>query len=662
MPIFASDMLSSVAYAPDEILLALSLSALVGLAVAPWVGLAVGVVIVVIVACYRLNLLAYPTGGGDYEIARRNLGTRAGLVVAAALLVDYVLTLAVSLSVFSGYVAAMLPELKPYKVLVAVAGIALVTLLGLRGGRGSRLFVSVPAYLFIAAVLATIVVGAVRVLGGDVPEAATSGLEIAGEAGEDSALLGLATVFVVLRAFSSGSVALAGVQTVATAVPRFRSPRGRNAASTLLITGLLSATMLVGLTWLAAVVGVKYVADPATQLIDPAAQTARPGMQPAGSGGEPFVTHTDQDPVLGQLAQAVFSGFPFMFYCVAGIAALVLLVAANTAVEGFPGLASRLARDDFLPRQLAVRGDRMTFSNGILLLAGAAAALVVVFGASAPDLIELYLVGVFSAFVLGQIGMLEHWSSRIRVLVSSPLRMRMRLYRAVNGVGVVLAVTVLLVVLITKFTGGAWLAVAAIGLLFALMGLVHRHYGRVDAELAAGDDDVAVRALPSNTHAVVVVTDVHKPMLRALAYARATRPTSVTAITVAVDEEAAEELQAHWDAMRLPVPLTILDSPYRELVRPIMRYVTAIRRRSPRDLVIVYLPEYIVGRWWEQLLHNQTSMRLKMTLQHVPQVIVANVPWRLESVDRARESYLRRGGAIDPELFEPPSTGDPRSS
>lgn len=637
MPVFASDMISSVAYAPDEILLALSLSGLVALTVSPWIGLAVGIVILVIVACYRLNLQAYPSGGGDYAVARTNLGTRAGLVVAASLLVDFVLTLAVSMTVFAGYIGAMIPEVKPYKVAIAVAGILVVTLAGLRGSASIRRMLAVPTYLFVLAVLTTVAVGTYRVATGDTPVAATSGYAVLPVDEEDTALMGLTAVFIVLRAFSSGSVALAGVQTVATAVPGFRSPRGRNAGITLLITGALSACMLIGLTWLSARIGIKYVAAPTEQLV--------------AEGGRPIAADFEQDPVLGQLAQAVFSGFPFMFYVVAGVAALVLLVAANTSIEGFPGLSSRLARDGFLPRQLATRGDRLTFSNGILLLAGAATVLVIVFGASVPDLIELYLVGVFTAFVLGQLGMIRHWTVRIRRMVSSPVRRRMQLNRVVNGIGLVLTAGVLTVVLVTKFTGGAWIAIAAIAVLYVLMGLIHRHYRRVDSELAPDEDDVSARTLPSNTRAVVVVTDIHKPMLRALAYARASRPTFLDAITVAVDEEAAEALQDRWDRMDLPVPLTILDSPYRELVRPVMNHVAELRRRSPRDLIIVYLPQYIVGRWWENVLHNQTSLRLKSRLLFVPNVVVATVPWRLRSFTRARDQLLRRAGDVDAESF-----------
>ncbi len=620
MPIFASDMLSSVAYAPDEILLALSMGGAVGITTAPWIGVAVGVVILVLVLCYRLNLRAYPSGGGDYEVAAKNLGDRAGLVVAAALLVDYVLTLAVSLTVFADYVGSLVPSAKPFRVEIAIVGILVVTVIGVRGWRAIRRLLAFPTYLFLLAVFATITVGVIEVASGAVPAAPVGAVPAGGSPGP---LHTLAVAFIVLRAFSSGSVAVAGVETVATAVPNFASPRGRNAGNTLLLTGVLSALMLVGLTWLAAVLGVR-----------------------AAGGGAP-------DPVISQLAHTVFAGAPAVTFIVILVTAIVLLAAANTAVEGFPGLASRLAGDGVLPKQLATRGDRLTFSNGIFVLSAAAIILVIVSRARATDLIEVYLVGVFLSFALGQLGMMRHWTRRIRRMISGPARRRMMINRLINGLGFVMVTTVLVVVLVSKLTHGAWIAVVAMVVLYIMMGLVRRHYLRVESELEARPDDTAARTLPANTHAVVVVTDIDKPTLRALASARATRPTFVTAISVAVDEDAATALQRRWDAMALPVALTVLDSPYRELVRPVMNYIARIRRKSPRDLVIVYIPQYIVGRWWEHLLHNQTILRLKSRLLFVPNVVVASVPWRLRSFDRNRESLIARSADIDSDVLGP---------
>ncbi|MCM1012647.1 MULTISPECIES: APC family permease [unclassified Brevibacterium] len=620
MPVFASDMLSSVAYAPDEILLALSLTTLVSITAAPWIGAAVGAVILVIVACYRLNVRAYPSGGGDYEVASKNLGPRAGLIVAAALLVDYVLTLAVSMTVFAAYITTAFPLLAPYRVPVAIVGILVISLAGLRGSRATPVLLAIPTYLFLGAVFLTMIVGLVQVGLGETPQAETANYTIVHDAVTDQATLGLATVLIVLRAFSSGSVALAGVQTVATAVPAFKKPRGKNAGNTLVLSGFLAAVMLTGLTYLASVTGVKYVDDPHLYLVRP--------------DGSPVSAEYEQEPVLGQLAHTIFADTPLMFFLVVLVAALVLIVAANTAVEGFPGLASRLARDGFLPRQLATKGDRLTFSNGILLLAVAAIVLVVATNASATTLIQLYLVGVFASFVVGQLGMVLHWNKRLRLVIDPKARMRMRFNRAVNTVGCVIAAGVLIVVIVSKFLAGAWIAVAAMAGLFLVMGAIHRHYSRVASELAP-EANVDSRTIPSNTHAIVVVNEINKPTLRALSYARVARSTQLEAVTVAVDEEAAEKLQKRWNEMELPVPLTVLASPYRELVRPLIAHVLAIRRRSPRDLVIVYIPQYIVGRWWEHLLHNQIAIKLRTRLLLVPNVVVVSVPWRLRSYSRA---------------------------
>ncbi|MGO2038227.1 MAG: APC family permease, partial [Brevibacterium sp.] len=633
MPVFASDMLSSVAYAPDEILLALSLTSLVALTVSPWIGIAVGAVILVIVACYRINVKAYPSGGGDYEVASKNLGPRAGLIVAAALLVDYVLTLAVSMTVFAAYITTAFPPLAPYRVGVAIVGILLITLAGLRGSRATPMLLAVPTYLFLAAVFLTMCVGLLRVGVGDTPHAETADYTIVHSGVQDEATLGLVTVLIVLRAFSSGSVALAGVQTVATAVPAFKKPRGKNAGNTLLLSGLLAALMLTGLTYLASVTGIKYVDDPHLYLVR--------------ADGSAVSAEYEQEPVLAQLAHAIFDTTPIMFYLVVLVAALVLIVAANTAVEGFPGLASRLARDEFLPKQLASKGDRLTFSNGILLLAIAAMVLVIATRASATALIQLYLVGVFASFVVGQAGMVLHWNKRLRLVIDSKARLRMHANRIINAAGCVIAGGVLLVVIVSKFLAGAWLAVAAMAGLYLVMGAIHRHYGRVTSELTP-ETDVDSRTIPSNTHAIVVVNEINKPTLRALAYARVTRSSQLEAITVAVDEEAATALQKKWNDMELPVPLTVLDSPYRELVRPLLAHVLAIRRRSPRDLVIVYIPQFIVGRWWEHILHNQVALKLRTRLLLVPNVVVVSVPWRLRSFSR---QYGGDGPETDNSLY-----------
>lgn len=618
LPVFASDALSSVAYAPDEILLTLSIAGLAGYMVSPWVGLAVVVVLVTVVASYRQTVRAYPSGGGDYEVATTNLGRGAGLTVASALLVDYVLTVAVSISAGSAYLATVLPVARGHETAIAVALVLLLTLLNLRGVRESGTGFAIPVYVFMVSMGLMAIVGGIRWATGNLGEASSAAFEMTPEAGFDSGLMGIAGAFLVLRAFSSGAAALTGVEAIANGVPAFRRPKSRNAATTLLLLGGMSVAMLSSVLALAGATGVRYVDDPATQLhIDGAAVP------------EGYV----QDPVIGQVAATVFDGFPPLFYLVTGATGLILLLAANTAFNGFPVLGSILARDGYLPRQLHTRGDRLAFSNGIVILGLSAVVLIVAFDAQVTRLIQLYIVGVFISFTLGQLGMVRHWNRLLRTTTQRRARGSLLRSRAINGFGFGLTAVVLVVVLATKTVHGAWITLALMALLFLLMRGIRRHYDRVSSELAL-DDVEGARALPPRVHAVVLVSKVHKPTMRALAYARAARPSTLQAITVAVEPEDARRMREEWDRARVPVPLTVLDSPFREITRPVLELVKSIRREAPRDLVIVYIPEYVVGHWWEQLLHNQSALRLKGRLLFTPGVVVASVPWQLDSSRR----------------------------
>ncbi|MBE1876840.1 APC family permease [Myceligenerans pegani] len=616
LPVFSSDALSSMAYAPDEILLMLAVAGLTATAVSPWVGLAVGAMLLVVVASYRQNVRAYPSGGGDYEIVTTNLGPTAGLGVASALLVDYVLTVAVSVSSGAQYAASALPALRGYEVLVAVGIIGFLTLMNLRGVRESSRVFAVPMYSFMAVMGAMAVVGAIRYWTGTLPPSESAGFEIVPTDGMDHGLIGLGGALLVARAFASGSVALTGVEAISNGVPAFRKPKGRNAANTLAMLGLVSAATLMMLVLLAEATGVRYAEDPHTQLT---------------MNGEPLPADYVQHPVISQLAEAVFSGAPFVFYLVVAVTGLVLLLAANTAFAGFPVLGSVLGRDGYLPRQLHTRGDRLAFSNGILTLGAGAIVLVVLFDGRVTALIQLYIVGVFLSFTLSQLGMVRHWSRELRTEVRPDTRARMKRSRFINTVGLVATAAVLVIVLVTKFTHGAWLTLLAIVGLFVIMRGIRKHYDRVSDELALSEDDEAERALPSRVHAIVLVSKVHKPTLRALAYARASRPQTLEAVTVGVDRENIPGLTREWEALDLPVPLRILDSPFREITKPVLKYVRSVHRESPRDLVVVYIPEYVVGHWWEQLLHNQSALRLKGRLLFTPGVVVASVPWQLES-------------------------------
>lgn len=616
LPVFASDALSSVAYAPDEILLTLALAGTAAYVSSPWVGVAVAGVMLTVVASYRHLVRAYPSGRGDYQVASENLGSKAGLTVASAVLVDYVLTVAVSLSSGTQYLVMLVPVLQGHEEWIATAMVALVTLVNVRGGRRRRIF-AVPVYLFLAAMGTMALVGGIQWLTGSIGQAVSADYQVLAASGYEEGLLGLAGGFLVLRAFSSGAVALTGVEAISTGVPAFRPPKARNASATLVLLGVLGTVMLLTVLALAQATGVRVVTDPSTQLLID-------GRLP----GADF----RQLPVIGQIALVVFASAPWLFYVVGGATALILLLAANTAFNGFPQLASVLGKDGFLPRQLHARGDRLALTNGILSLAVAAIALIWVFEAEVTQLIQLYIVGVFVSFTLSQLGMVKHWNRRLRTVVAAKERRAMLRARATNAFGFALTAVVLAVVLATKTTHGAWIALGLMAALFLMMGFVRRHYDQVAQELQVVDPSKA-RALPSRVHAVVLVAGANKPTMRALAYARATRPFSLEAIAVAADAGELADLRRQWDELGVPVPLTVLDSPYRELTRPVVEFVKSIRRSSPRDLVVVYVPEYVVGRWWERALHNRSTARIKARLLHTPGVVMASVPWQLASAE-----------------------------
>jgi amino acid transporter len=619
LPVFASDALSSVAYAPDEIFLTLGLAGGALALTHSWqIALAVVAVMVVVVLSYRQNVHAYPSGGGDYEVATTNLGPKAGLTVASALLVDYVLTVAVSISSGVQNAASAMPFLRGHEATVAVILIVLLTAMNLRGVRESGSAFAIPTYLFMASVIGMAVIGFVRKTFGTLPLAASAPLELHAESGYET-LGGLAMAFLLLRAFSSGCAALTGVEAISNGVPAFKRPKSRNAATTLALMGAVAVTMLMSMVVLARWTGIKYAEDPARQLY-------RDG-RPVGDG---YV----QDTIMGQVSKAVFDGFHPGVVLVSIVTGIILILAANTAFNGFPVLGSILAKDGYLPRQLHTRGDRLAFSNGILILAGAAAALVVVYDAEVTRLIQLYIVGVFISFTLSQTGMIRHWTRELNLVRDPGERGRMQRSRVINTIGAAMSGLVLVVVLATKFTHGAGYALAAMALLFLLMRRIQRHYQRVAAELIASEGD---QLLPSRVHAIVLVSKVHKPTLRALAYARATRPSVLEAVTVDVDPEETAALQAQWDRREIPLPLKALASPYREVTRPVISYVKSLRTDNPRDLVVVYIPQYVLGRWWEQILHNQSALRIRARLMFTPGVMVATVPWQLQSSEGAEQ-------------------------
>lgn len=628
LPIFASDPLSSVAYATQEILLILTLGGLAYLYLAPWIAAAVVLLLAVVVLSYRQVVQAYPSGGGSYEVVAQNLGPAAGLVVAAALLVDYVMTVAVSVAAGVDNVISAVPTLNPYRVAIDIAFIVLLTAMNLRGVRESGRAFAVPTYAFVAGVMVMIAIGLLRTLLGDAPQAESAHYGIHAE---QVGLNSLAIALLALRAFSSGCTALTGVEAISNGVPAFRKPKALNAARTMSAMGALAIAMFAGVTALALICHTRVVENTCDLV------------------GFPGDCNRDpQRTVIAQIAAAVFGNNSFMFYYLQTATALILILAANTAYNGFPLLTSILSQDRYLPRQLHTRGDRLNYSNGVILLAVIAGGLIYAFDGSTTRLIQLYIVGVFTSFTLCQAGMVRHWNRQLALAVTPAERRRFDRARVINAFGAGLTGVVLLVVMVTKFTHGAYLVVIAIPLLCLTMRAIYRHYAAVRTELRDDMDDDGV--LPSRVHAIVLISDWHKATQRAVMFAKATRPDTLTTLTVNVDDRDTRALLREWQNLNIDLPLKVIESPYREITRPIVDYIKKMRRNGSRDVVNVYIPEYVVGRWWENLLHNQSSLRLKGRLLFEPGVMVTSVPWQLRSSehrDPARVEHapgeIRRG-------------------
>ncbi len=608
LPVFCSDPISSVAYATEQILLVLGAAGIASyLDLALPVAVAVAALLAVVVASYRQTCHAYPSGGGAYVVSKENLGQNASLTAAAALLVDYVMTVAVS--VVSGVVAvtSALPALAPYAVELSVGFVVLLTVVNLRGVKESGTAFAFPTYAFVGLTFALLATGAYRSLTGGIPQAASATLPL-----EQTAHVGgVLTLLLCLRAFASGCTALTGVEAISNGVPSFRTPKSTNAATTLLVMGGLAITMFGGITTLALATHARAYPD-----------------------GNPSV--------ISQIAETVW-GRGILFYTFQAATAAILVLAANTAFNGFPTLASILAQDRFLPHQLHNRGDRLAFSNGILLLGGVSVVLIIGFDANIEKLIHLYIVGVFTSFTLSQFGMVRHWRTELARTTEPARRRSMRRSQTINATGASVTALVLLIILRYKFLEGAYLAIGAMVVIFFLMQGVRRHYDAVAVELEPAPGGVT---LPSRNHGVVLVSKLHAPTLRALAYAKATRPSDLIALTVSTNEADDAALRAEWDARGISVPLVVLASPYREVTRPILDYIHRIRRDGPRDVVTVFIPEYVVGHWWEQLLHNQSALRLKGRLLYQPGVMVTSVPYQLRSFHESESGLLEGAPAL----------------
>jgi len=599
LPVFSSDPLSAVAYATQELLVVLALAGTSLLYLTPYLAACVAALLVIVTLSYRQTIAAYSNGGGAYVVAKVNLGEKAGLTAAASLLIDYVLTVAVSIAAgVDAIVSAAGPTsfVAEHKVLVSIGFVALVTLMNLRGVRESGTAFAFPTYGFVFGMLVMIAWAFIRLSTGDNLQAESVGnvLEAHRSYG------GIAMLFLALRAFSSGCTALTGVEAISNGVPAFRKPKVKNANATLTIMAALAVTMFVGITVLAILTDVRV--------------------------DEQWI-HDGEKTVLAQIAATTFGDKTVAFYYIQAVTAGILILAANTAYNGFPALASILARDGYMPRQFANRGDRLVFSNGVLFLAIFAGLLLFAFEASVSRLVQLYIVGVFVSFTLSQYGMVEHWRTerRARRERGEPIRDIPRSL-AINLTGSATTALVLVIVLYSKFTHGAWIPVVAGFVLFAIMKGINNHYARVARQIRLHE---ARAILPARNHAVVLVSSLSVPTLRAINYAKSINAHTLHAINIAVDVDSAKRLEDEWDRAGIDIPLVRIASPYRDLTKPLVDYVKGIRRESERDVVTVVVPEFVVTKWWEQLLHGQSALLIKLALLRTPGVVVTNVPWHL---------------------------------
>lgn len=615
LPIFASDALSSVAYAPQEIVMILLIGGLSFLSFAPWIAACVVLLMTVVVLSYRQLIKAYPSGGGDYEVAHKNLGEKAGVVVASALLVDYVMTVAVSVAAGVDNIISALPFLNPWRVWIAVGFVVILAAMNLRGIRESGKAFAVPTYLFIGSVALMIVVGLVRTIMGDAPVAETAGYAVQGESIAQAAI-----VLLLLRSFASGCSALTGVEAIANGVPAFRVPKVDNARTTLLMMGGIAITLFAGLVTMALISGVKY-AENACHLV-----------------GFADCESTPQRSLIAQIAAATFGNNSILFFVIQAGTALILLLAANTAFNGFPLLGGVLARDGYAPKALENRGDRLIYSNGVIALALVAAGILIAFQANLTTLIQLYIIGVFLSFSLGQTGMVRHW---VRLLRTKPEKTRsIRASLTINVIGAVFTFTVLIVVTLTKFTHGAYLVFIAMPILYFLMIGVNRYYRDVTKEVAV---DAETTFGAKGDHAIVLVGKMQKPVLKALDYAISGRHDSLEAVHISVSEMATAQLELDWIRWNIHVPLRIINSPYRDLSWPLVEHIRKHQKEHGSEIVTIYLPQYIVGHWWEHLLHNHRANRMRNKLMMEKGVSIALVPWLLDS---STLIYGRRSRAV----------------
>jgi amino acid transporter len=592
LAIFSSDAISSSAYATEEILRVLVLAGASALFLSIHVSIAIAILLAVVSVSYRQVCRAYPNGGGAYVVARTNLAPIFGLIAAAALLIDYVMTVAVSTASAIAQIQSVIPAAYDVRIEIAFVSISLITIANLRGLRESGNIFAVPTYLFIGLALAIVAIGAVRIVSGNAaplppePDAVPFGTEAIG-------------FLLLLKAFAGGSVALTGVEAIANGVPAFKPPEAKNAANTMTAMAVLLGVLFIGLT----VVAVAY------------------DLRPTMAGGPS---------VVALAAQTAFGEGSVLFVTFAASTALILFLAANTSFNAFPRLAAILAEDGYMPRQFSFRGDRLAYSWGIVLLAAVAFALLWFFGGDTHALIPLYSVGVFVCFTLSQVGMVRHWLTDHE----SGWRWRM----VVNASGAVLTAVVLVVVVVEKFEAGAWLVVLLVPMLVGMMLFISRQYARSARELAIRPD-LVVHALHREERAVVPIPGLNRAVVQAVNVARSISD-DIRAVYISDDQESAVHLREAFERQMPGVPLVVVDSPYRALAGPLLAYLdvldTAWPPDKPEPITFVIIPEYVARRWWERILYNQAAKRLRTVLLGRPHTVVVNVPYRRE----------------DPELFE----------
>lgn len=618
LPVFTTNALSSVSYAPDQILLTLGLGGIFASGISLWVGLAVFAVMAIIIISYRQVVRAYPSGGGDYEVSRENLGLSAALVTVSALLVDYCLTIAVSTTVGAHYLSALVPAFSDHQIGVALSMVALLTVLNLLGVRESGRLFAIPAYLFMGAIGLLAVFGLVQEGMGTLGQAASASLKIMPLEPYQAGLTGLGGVLLFLRAFSGGCVALSGVEGISNAVPAFNRPRPKNARITLVLFGLISATMMLCVLHLAKVTGVKVPAFD-SQILPP----------------DNHLTTREIPPVISQLADTVFTSVPLIAFLLTATTALILAFAAHSAFNWFSQLTQVLSRDRFLPPQFFRRGDRRSISLSVFLPALLAAVLICVTNAHATKLIHMYIVGVFISLTVSQLGMLRYWKVKLRIRTFKESRKVLRRRWIVNAIGFICTATVLAVVTLSRFTYGSWVALALMAVVFLLLWSIGSYYRHSGKQITVTDYE-AGRAMPSRVQSLVLVSKLDKPTMRAIAYARAAHPSSLSLVHVDIDSAEFNSLKENWLASGLEIPLTVLASPFRDINGPLVQHIRSLRRRCPRDLVTVYIPFYLVKYPWQKYLHNRSAKHIRRQLRDIPGVLVVLVPWNLsDSLERA---------------------------